>query len=1130
MKLTRFGDLVMSRPCLAFYTTIVFLALYGTTYSQTFPAVISHPQSLTIPSGGSGTFTVSATGATGYQWERNGVAIGGATASSYTVTNAQLAKTGRYAVRVSNGPSTLTSAPSELRIYGNLIAVGHNGWGQLGDGTKVQRNTPVKIAANVATVSASFSHTLFIKTDGSLWAAGNNVRGQLGDGTKAERATPVQIATGVSGASAGYYHSLYIKTDRTLWAVGDNEYGQLGDGTVISRSSPVFIASDVAAASAGAYHSSFIKNDGSLWAMGRNEYGRLGDGTTTSRSTPTLVANGAASVSAGGSHTLYIKNDGSLWAMGRNAGGQLGDGTTTNRAFPVQVATGVANAAAGGDDSYGYSTFIKTDGTLWVMGLNSYGQLGDGTKVDRKAPTQILAGAINAASGSSHTVFLTLDGILRTTGSNEYGQLGTGNTVSRSTPGGIAGNVLSTDVAFSYSLFIQQPASISIFTASISGNPDQTFEDSTQITITSNITNRTIYYTTDGTEPRIGSSLTYRNEPFSITKSSTIRAIAVDLDDFSVTTAEPLAVTIIPTYSMTITVPGGGFAQKSPSSSRYRQGTVVALTAVASSGWQFMRWTGDATGNMDQTSVVMDRDRSVQVVFGTYLTNNATGPGSISVTPPSGPYPYGSVISVLPRPDANAAFSTWGGFASGTANPLEYTIISQNPTISALFTKIDTNQATLTWTSVGSGSVLVSPQKAVYAISETITVSAIPGANYIFAGWSGALTGAQNPASVILSESKSLTATFLSLSVAAPVVTSHPSSQSAAKGESVSFIVAASSPLPIAYQWLKSSTPVTGATGAKYTIPEATAADVGSYSVRVSNSAGSVTSSAAVLSVLESRLMNLSILTLLASGESMTLGTVLGGSGTSGSKTLLIRGAGPSMAPLGITDFMPDPSLTLYRGQSVTSTNDNWGGATSLVNAFTAVGAFAYASPSSRDAALYEATLSSGPYTVEVRGVGTSAGTVIAEIYDATPQASFTASTPRLVNVSVLKEIRSGETLTAGFVVGGNTSKRVLVRAVGPTLGLAPFNIGGVMADPKLTVYFGQTVIASNDNWGAQTAGTTAATLLAAFDSVAAFRLADTGSKDAALLLTLNPGNYTAVISSAYGGGGVTITEVYEIP
>jgi hypothetical protein len=127
--------------------------------------------------------------------------------------------------------------------------------------------------------------------------------------------------------------------------------------------------------------------------------------------------------------------------------------------------------------------------------------------------------------------------------------------------------------------------------------------------------------------------------------------------------------------------------------------------------------------------------------------------------------------------------------------------------------------------------------------------------------------------------------------------------------------------------------------------------------------------------------------------------------------------------------------------------------------------------------------MSAGAYTVQVSGVGGATGTVIAELYDGTPASNFVVSTPRLVNVSVLMQINAGEILTAGFVIAGSTAKTVLIRAVGPTLGTAPFNVPGVMADPKLDLFSGQTVINSNNDWGG------GATLSVAFASVGAFAL-----------------------------------------
>jgi hypothetical protein len=163
--------------------------------------------------------------------------------------------------------------------------------------------------------------------------------------------------------------------------------------------------------------------------------------------------------------------------------------------------------------------------------------------------------------------------------------------------------------------------------------------------------------------------------------------------------------------------------------------------------------------------------------------------------------------------------------------------------------------------------------------------------------------------------------------------------------------------------------------------------------------------------------------------------------------------------------------------------------------------------------------LASGNNSAKISGTG--AGTVIAELYDATPSGAFTSTTPRLINVSVLKHIGAG--VTAGFVIGGSSARTVLIRAVGPTLGAAPFNVPGVVADPRLALFAGPTQVGANDNWG----GTS--TLSTAFEQVGAFRLA-ADAKDAALLATLQPGNYTVQVSGANGGTGVALIEVYEVP
>ena len=363
--------------------------------------------------------------------------------------------------------------------------------------------------------------------------------------------------------------------------------------------------------------------------------------------------------------------------------------------------------------------------------------------------------------------------------------------------------------------------------------------------------------------------------------------------------------------------------------------------------------------------------------------------------------------------------------------------------------------------------------------------------------------------------------------VAATSITTQPASLVMVSGSTAVFsVVATGAPT---YQWLKYGVALAGATNRTLVVP-ATAETVGSYSVVVTDALLSGTSASATLSLATtaeiSRLINLSILTNISAADpDFTMGTVLGGTGTSGNKPLLVRAVGPSLGALGVPDTLDDPKLEMFAGAATFATNDNWGGGTALSNAFVQVGAFAYTAGNSRDAALFNAATPPRDYTVRVSsGVAGASGAVIAELYDATAASAFTATTARLINVSVRKQIDAGATLTAGFVIGpsgGTVARTVLVRAIGPGLGV--FGVPGTMPDPKLELFSGANVIAASDNWGGD------ASLTAAGKAVGAFAIADLQSKDAMILVTLAPGNYTAQVTGS-GSGGVALVEVYEVP
>ena len=359
----------------------------------------------------------------------------------------------------------------------------------------------------------------------------------------------------------------------------------------------------------------------------------------------------------------------------------------------------------------------------------------------------------------------------------------------------------------------------------------------------------------------------------------------------------------------------------------------------------------------------------------------------------------------------------------------------------------------------------------------------------------------------------------------APAITTQPLSVTVTAGGSATFSVVATG-TGVAYQWRFNGTAITGATSASYTLSNVAATHAGTYTVVVSNSVGSITSTAATLTVNPAPssgpgayLANLSIRARAGTGaEALIVGMTIGGTGTTGTKNVLARGVGPGLTGFGVTTALADPTMTAFSGPTALATNDNWSG-NEIATTSAAMGAFALTA-GSKDAALLATNLAPGGYTLQITGVGGTAGIALAELYDTTASASYTATTPRLTNISSRTFVGTGDaTLICGFVVSGTGQRRVLIRAVGP--GLAPFGLTGLLADPQLALYQGATKIAENDNWDAAT--------LSAQKSAFAFDLA-AGSKDAVLVATLNPGLYSVQATGAGGTTGIALIEMYELP
>jgi alpha-tubulin suppressor-like RCC1 family protein len=344
-----------------------------------------------------------------------------------------------------------------LRSNGVLYAWGIGACGRLGDGTNNTRSSPVSVIGGftdwcqISVGGINGTHSLAVRTNGTIWAWGCNCAGRLGDGTILDRSSPVSVVGGFTDwcqASAGSSHSLGLRSNGVLYAWGVNSNGRLGDGTITSRSSPVSVVggfTDWCQASAGAAHNLALRCNGTLWGWGQN-FGELGDNTNTSKCSPVSVVGGFTDwcqASAGSGHSLAVRCNGTLWSWGRNNCGILGNNTTVSRSSPVSVIGGFTDwcqASAG----YNHSLAVRTNGTLWAWGSNYCGVLADGTTINRSSPVSVIGGFTDwclTIAGSTHTLAIRANGTLWGWGRNLNGTLGRGYEVvfNRCSPVSVVG-------------------------------------------------------------------------------------------------------------------------------------------------------------------------------------------------------------------------------------------------------------------------------------------------------------------------------------------------------------------------------------------------------------------------------------------------------------------------------------------------------------------------------------------------------------------------------------------------------------------------------------------------------------------------------------------------------------------
>jgi hypothetical protein len=971
---------------------------------------------------------------------------------------------------------------------------------------------PVKGTAAVgAKLSAGFGTTFLIDPyDGELRGAGANDVGQIGDGTTINRASLVSVAENVDRVASAGRSTFFLKRDGTLWGMGANQSGALGSAIVTFVSRPVQVAASVIDFAVTPEELFYITADQTLWGQGKNTNGVLGNGTTSPSLSPIRIAAQVRGVESNGLKMFYWTITGQLYACGRNIYRELGDGTTTTRLSPVTI-----GHTASAVSSYGNTTFsLGSTGRVYSWGESGVSTpqehlaTGDFTALSAElalrrngdlwrlsnAPgvgERIAEGVIAFASSGTHLVFMDRDGFLYTKGVNRSGELTAGNFSPFSEAYGflqrgryaLPGNDLSPQSLFGRTAHLVIADGTGVFSSS--GSYRMAFDASgSRYSVTP-----------------VSSGITPSSGTYSYQKTGGPTATLGLIDSVVGPVGSNSLIFYAPNYATYSVIGSGGsqsgalYLQETPIIYPMIRPQTVASGTVAVNWYAVVRgvptlnyrWFRNGVSLPGETTSRLVTNNTTTAMNGTRysfeVSNQAGGVRSNEV-----------VLTVVPRASAGAQPSV----AVSTGGRMQ---LSPQITTSGLPTSYQWFRRGVRIEGATSATLTIEPA----APEDSGPYSLLFG---------DAIAGARAEVLVTVSS--------------LPALVGQPQPFSASTGQSASFAVAATGS-GLTYQWRKNGDTIPGATDSSLVIGRVTSSDAGSYSVLVSNPSGSVVSQPAALSVLTSpasRIMNLSIMASLGASESMTLGTVTRGS--TPRKRLLFRAAGPSLAQFGITDFALDPTLRVYRGPGVVAENDDWGGSAILASAFRTVGAFAYASSQSLDSAVYgENYFAPSGYTAEIRELRGRVGTVLAEVYDAS-----LAPDQGLVNVSVLKQVPAGTSLTAGFVIGGPgiSTKRVMIRAVGPRLASNPFNISGVMPDPVLAVFRAQTQIASNDNWGTQSGGVSVRTIKSTFSSVGAFDISDESSRDAVLLLSLTPGAYTAVVDGYNNSSGLVIVEVYEVP
>jgi hypothetical protein len=722
---------------------------FGETPSSNAVLTVVVPPSITIPPAKQGgllgftaNFSVTAVGTPPlqYQWFFNGSTIAGATSSTFSLTGAQLTNQGGYSVRVTNFagsaqsenaaliiltiPSILTQPVGQTVLAGTNITLLTVAESSLPEVPLGNLRLWLKADSGIITTNGFVAEWRDQSLNGNHAFQPNTNKQPVFVGSAGIGNKPTVRFDGIQNVGTGDWmhgsNSVDIPTGYTSFLVYSRANRTIPEQAAVGIGIP---------AQQGALRSHFIRTTGEMAFSGWNE------------------DRGTGFIIPADTYRIWTERlDTTKTSL------EFFDTVGTNS---LSFSSSIVGLATPGPGYYigGLDSFTRNfQGDISEL-LVYQGALSD---ADRLVVQSYLAGKYFL--GLNHNIFTYQWQI---NGTNIAGATNASLALTNSQPSqsGIY-TVILTNLAGSVT---SAPALVKIRylfpreNGQRMTNSHYDFVNSVNISFESFFTNGTTFYTLDGSTPSFTSE-PYTG-PFLLNTSALLRAITYSIDFFQSGESDPVNITITPTYSLLATTSGGGSVALN-GSNPFLSNSIVNVTATPSNGWTFLQWLGDASGTNPITPVTMTRNKSVQAVFGTTLSTTAAGSGAIFRNPVSALYPFGAIVHLIAAPEPGNYFGVWGNAASGNTNPLDFAVITANPTVSSLFSALSAGQFSLTLSANGSGHVSASPRANRYSSGQTISLTATPDAGQNFTGWSGDASGTANPLNVTMNQSKAITANF----------------------------------------------------------------------------------------------------------------------------------------------------------------------------------------------------------------------------------------------------------------------------------------------------------------------------------------------------------------------------------